>query len=185
VITGERRLSMLALSSNSWAATATVWTSAVDAWLEQSNQMLTSVKVAESSTLNFLQDTGNLPIAVSNNLDHPVRVYVSVRSSTGILVVTNSRVPLDIPASSQARAAIPVQSIANGEATLEVSLSSETNVPIGSPQTVTANVVAGWETTATFVIAGLLMLLFVAGIVRTVVKRRRAREGESLPEQDE
>jgi hypothetical protein len=185
LITGERRLSMLALSSNSWAATATVWTSAVDAWLEQSNQMLTSVKVAESSTLNFLQDTGNLPIAVSNNLDHPVRVYVSVRSSTGILVVTNSRVPLDIPASSQARAAIPVQSIANGEATLEVSLSSETNVPIGSPQTVTANVVAGWETTATFVIAGLLMLLFVAGIVRTVVKRRRAREGESLPEQDE
>lgn len=185
VITGERRLSMLALSSNSWAATATLWTSAVDKWLEESNATLNSVQIAESSTLNFFQDTGNLPIAVSNNLDHPVRVYVTVRSSTGILVVTNPRVPLDIPASSQARAAIPVQSIANGEASLQVSLSSETNVPIGSPQTVTANVVAGWETTATFVIAGLLILLFVAGIVRTVVKRRKARDAESLPGQDE
>jgi hypothetical protein len=176
-LTGERRLSMLALTSNSWAAASAVWASTVDGWLEQSNQMLSSVQIAESSTLTFLQDNGNLPIAVSNNLAYPVLVYVSVRSSTGILVVTHSRVPLEIPAGSQARASIPVQSIANGEASLEVSLSSESAVPIGSPHTLTANVVAGWETTATFVIAGLLVILFVAGIARTVLKWRRTRDG--------
>jgi hypothetical protein len=181
---GERRLSMLALASNSWAGTATLWTTTVDGWLERSNQILTSVHIAESSTLNFFQDTGNLPIAVSNELEYPVRVYVSVRSSTGILVVTDSRVPLDIPAGSQARASIPVQSIANGEATLDVSLSSETNVPIGSPHTVTANVVAGWETTATFVIAGLLVILFIAGIIRTVLKRRKLLAGKDAGGQE-
>jgi hypothetical protein len=36
-------------------------------------------------------------------------------------------------------------------------------------------VVAGWESAVTFALAGLLALLFVAGIVRTVVKSRRAR----------
>lgn len=176
-LTGERRLSLLALSSNSWVDSAT-WMASVDEWLERSNAMVNSVQIAESSTLNFFQDRGNLPIAVSNNLDYPVTVYVTVRSGTGILVVTDSRVPIEIEAGSQARAAIPVQSIANGEATLQVSLSSATNVAIGAPKTVTTNVVAGWETTATWVIAALLLALFVAGIVRTILKRRRMREIE-------
>ncbi|MEX1080107.1 MAG: DUF6049 family protein [Homoserinimonas sp.] len=186
-LTGERRLSLLALSSNSWVESSSAWTVAVDEWLEQSNEILTSVQIAESSTLNFFQDTGNLPIAVSNNLDYPVTVNVTVRPSTGILVVLDSSVPIEIPAGSQARASIPVQSIANGQASLQVSLSSESSVAIGAPHTVTANVVAGWETTATFFIAGLLVILFTAGIVRTVLKRRKARSAEqgSGQEQDE
>ncbi|HEU4808989.1 MAG TPA: DUF6049 family protein, partial [Homoserinimonas sp.] len=146
-LTGERRLSLLALSSNSWVDPTTVWTTTVDEWLAQSNAILTSVQIAESSALNFFQDKGNLPIAVSNQLEYPVTVYVTVRSATGILVVMNSRVPVEIEAGSQARASIPVQSIANGQASLEVSLSSVSNVPLGTPKTITANVAAGWETT--------------------------------------
>ena len=182
-LTGERRLSLLALSSNSWADPTTVWIATVDKWLEQSNAILSSVQIAESSTLTFFQDKGNLPIAVSNQLDYPVTVYVTVRSATGILVVVNSRVPVEIEAGSQARASIPVQSIANGQASLQVSLSSGANIPIGSPKTITANVAAGWETTATWVIAALLVLLFIAGIVRTVLKRRKARSGEADADQ--
>lgn len=183
-LTGERRLSLLALSSNSWVEPGAAWVTSVDQWLTRSNEILASVQIAESSTLNFFQDKGNLPIAVSNSLEYPVTVQVSARSSTGILVVVQSRVSIKIPAGSQARASIPVQSIANGEASLQVSLSSATNVTIGSPHTVTANVVAGWETTATFVIAALLTILFIAGIVRTVVKRRKARRDEQEPTQE-
>ena len=175
---GERRLSMLSLSSNAWVDSGAVWVSTVDDWLTRSGEILSSVQVAES-TLNFFQDRGSLPISVSNSLPYPVTVYVTARASTGILVVTQSRVPVEIPAGSQVRAMVPVQSIANGQASLQVSLSSGTNVAIGSPHTVTANVVAGWETTATFVVAGLLLLLFVAGIVRTVLKRRAARREEA------
>lgn len=189
-LTGERRLSLLSLSSNAWAESGAVWASAVDDWLARSGEILASVQVAES-TLNFFQDRGSLPISVSNSLPYPVTVYVSARASTGILVVTQGSVPVEIPAGSQVRAMVPVQSIANGQASLEVSLFSGTSVPIGAPHTVTANVVAGWETTATFVVAGILLLLFVAGLVRTVVKRRAARrqeaesETQSVQEQDE
>jgi hypothetical protein len=184
LLTGERRLSMLALSSNSWVDPATVWMRTVDEWLSQSGAILDSVQIAESSTLNFIQDKGNLPIAVSNQLEYPITVYVTVRSATGILVVVNSRVPVEIEAGSQVRASIPVQSIANGEAELQVSLSSATNVPIGTPKTITANVAAGWETTVTWVMAVLLVILFIAGIVRTVLKRRKARSEESAAGQE-
>lgn len=184
-LTGERRLSMLALSSNSWVDPTTVWIAAVEEWLEQSNAILNSVQIAESSTLTFVQDEGTLPIVVSNQLDYPITVYVTVRSATGILVVMNSRVPGEIEADSQARVYVPVQSIANGQASLQVSLSSATNVPIGTAKTITVNVAAGWETTVTWVIAALLVILFVAGIVRTVIKRRKARIGEPDADQEQ
>jgi hypothetical protein len=177
-LTGERRLSLLSLASNSWVDPTTVWTRTVDQWLERSTAIVGSVQIAESSNLNFFQDRGNLPIAVSNELDFPVTVFVTVRSETGILVVTDSRVQLDIEAGSQARVSVPVQSIANGQATLEVSLSSATSVPIGATKRLTANVVAGWETTATWIIAALLLALFIAGVVRTVLKRRAMRSSE-------
>lgn len=179
VLTGERRLSLLALTSNAWVETPSNWATAVDEWLEQSNTILGSVQIAESSTLNFFQDKGNLPISVSNALDYPVTAYVSVRSTTGILVVLDSHVPVVIEPHSQARASIPVQSIANGEASLVVSLSSESRVPVGATKTVTTNVVAGWETTATFIIAALLLAIFIAGIVRTVLKRRGRNTSEA------
>ena len=173
LLTGERRLSLLALASNSWLDNQVGWSTAVDEWLERSNVIYNSVQIAESSTLQFFQDKGYLPIAVSNNLDFPVTVYVTVRSDTGILVVLESRVPLVIEPNSQSRASIPVQSIANGQVTLEVSLSSESRVPISNPKQVTTNVIAGWETAATFIIAALLLVIFFAGIVRTVLKRKK------------
>lgn len=180
VLTGERRLSLMALTSNSWLEVSD-WAARVTDWLDRTKKLLTSVQLAESSTLNFFQDTGNLPIAISNGLPYPITVYVTVRSTTGILVVTNSRVPLEMEANSQSRVSIPVQSIANGTASLEVSLSSASGVSIGTPKTVTTNVVAGWETTATWIIAALLVILFVAGIVRTVLKRRRVQAEEQAP----
>lgn len=180
LLTGERRNSLLALASNSWTGSESVWSTLVDDWLAVSNTMVGSVQIAESSTLNFFQDRGNLPIAVSNDLPYPVTVYVSVRSSTGILVVTDSRVPVLVEAGARARASIPVQSIANGTATLRVSLTTEAGHPVGAPKTVTANVVAGWENTATLIIAALLIVMFIAGIVRTVLKRRRLKARDSL-----
>lgn len=176
LITGERRLSLLALNSNSWLGSEAGWSQAVDDWLARSNAILNSVQVAESSPINFVQDKGNLPISISNDLDYAVTVYVTVRTDTGILVVLDRRVPIVVEPNSQSRALIPVQSIANGEATLQVSLSTENRVAVSVPKQVTTNVIAGWETAATFVIAGLLLIVFTAGIVRTVLRRRRLNE---------
>lgn len=175
LITGERRRTLLALSSNAWVDSTNDWPAEVAAYIERSNEILDSVQVLESSTINLLSETGDLPVTVSNALPYPVTVYVTVTSNTAILDVLESRVPVTVEGGSQSRVAVPVQSIANGTASLVVTLSSVTNVPISSPTFVTTNVQAGWDTAFTTIVAILVLLMFIGGIIRTVRRRRRLK----------
>lgn len=177
VETGPRRLSLLAVLSHAWDADPTGWNTAAAQYLTDNNAITASVLVAESSTINLLADNGNLPITVSNALDHAVTVYVTVRPQRAILDVVDSRVRLKIEANAQARAFIPVQSVANGQVTLGVSLRSATGVLISQPTVVEINVQAGWETAVTVVIALLLVVVFGFGIWRNIAKRRKTTRG--------
>lgn len=186
LITGERRLALLALSSNSWADLTAGWTPAVNSYLSRSAEFLESVKVEESSTLNLRSYTGNLPITVSNSLPFPVTVAVHVAADTAILDVIESPVSVVVEAGSQARALVPVRSIANGDVMLRVNLTSGTGVAISNPVIITTNVQAEWETAFTAVFVALLVIVFAVGIVRTVTRRRRERRerlaAESAPD---
>ena len=186
--TGPRRLALLATLSHAWDSDPTGWTAAAAQYLADNDAIVASVSVVESSTITLTADNGNLPIAVSNTLDHAVTVYVTVRPQRAILNVVDLRVPVKVEAGSQARAVIPVQSVANGQVTLDVSLSSITGVPISQPVLVEINVQAGWETVITVIISILLVLLFGFGIYRNITKRRRAirdaaaAEGTAAPD---
>lgn len=175
LITGPQRLTILALSSATWERDPTAWVDVARAQLSQNKSMLNSVRLPESSSITFLQEKGNLPIAVRNELDFPVTVYVTVRPERPILTVKDYQVRLTIEANAQAKASIPVESIANGEVRTTVSLSSPTGVAVSTPTIVVLNVQAGWETTATIVVAVLVVALFSAGIWRTVRRRRALR----------
>jgi hypothetical protein len=178
VLTGERRLSLLALSSQSWTTAEPAWATAVADYVATSGEILSSVQV-ETATITQWSDSGPLPITISNNLSVPVTVIVTVTSRTAILDVTDTRVPVEIAADSQNRASIPVQSVANGKVVITITLTSETGVPISQPAQAEITVQAGWETAATSVLAGLILLVFVLGIIRTVRRRRRPSTPES------
>ena len=180
--TGPRRLALLAALSHSWDSDPTGWTAVAGQYLAENNAIVASVSVVESSTITLTADNGNLPIAVSNSLDHAVTVYVTVRPQRAILNVVDLRVPVKVEAGSQARVFIPVQSVANGQVTTDVSLSSMTGVPISQPVLVQINVQAGWETLITVIISVLLVLLFGFGIYRNIAKRRRAIRDEAAAE---
>ncbi|QEE60129.1 hypothetical protein FVA74_00075 [Salinibacterium sp. dk2585] len=173
LITGEQRRRMFTLASNAWVETSADWQGAVEEFVAGAAELLSSVHVLDSSTINLLSDTGDIPITISNTLPYPVTVNVQVWANRAVLDVLDDSVPVTISAQSQARAAVPVQSIANGSAVLVVTLSSQTGVSIGAPLYVTTNVQAGWETAFTFVVAGVVLLVFVIGIIRTVARRRR------------
>jgi hypothetical protein len=175
LLTGPRRLELLALSSAAWADLPSLWPPAADGFVQRHAELLNSVRIEESSTLNLRSFTGNLPITVSNALPFAVTVYVTVSPNTAVLDVLESRVPVVVEAESQARALIPVQSIANGDVLLQVSLSSALNVPISAPIVISSNVQAEWETAFTLVVVVILFVIFVAGIIRTVARRRRLR----------
>jgi len=181
-ITGERRLTLLALLSNSWTGSE-AWAAATQKYLVTSNRYVTkSVTVARSSATVFTSRNSPLPITVTNELPWPVTVYVSVRSPSNIITIDKDRVELVVEALSQAKTAVPVTSNANGPVTLTVSLSSATNVQITTPTTIEVDVQAGWETAFTAVVAVLVLGVFGFGIYRTVAKRRKSRRVSASPE---
>lgn len=185
-ITGERRLSLLALLSNAWSGD-NAWNSAARSYIAKSTEYVTkSVTIARSSNAVITSRTSGLPITITNQLPWPVTVYVTVRSPSSVLVINNDRVELTIEAQSQAKTTVPVTTNANGPVTLTVSLSSETNVPISTPTTIEVDVQAGWETAVTAVFAALLVAVFAFGIYRNIAKRRKAkRAGGIEPDESE
>lgn len=175
VVTEPRRLALLALLAESWAFDHAGWAAATGTFLEEGRTILDSVRIPDGSVINFPLEKGNLPIAVTNDLDFPVTVYVTVQPARAILDVLNDRVELKIEANSQSKASVPVQSIANGEVRTTVSLASATGVQISTPTSVDLNVQAGWETAATVVLAIVVVLMFAAGIARTALRWRKGR----------
>jgi len=129
----------------------------------------------KSSDITLLADRASLPVTVMNSLNQPVTVNVGVDVRSSVLAIEEPMVAVTIEPDSQKRASIPVQSLSNGTAVINVSISSPVGVPIGATSTVTINVYAGWETPITVAIGVVVFLVFGLGIARTVVRRRRAR----------
>ena len=174
ILTADRRLDLLGLTAISWEATPDRWTEETTEFREESLEIRSSVQVVQSSPVNFLADNAPIPISVSNNLPYPVTVYITVRPSTALISVRDSRVELVIEPNSQGKGEVPIEAISNGVVEVEVTLTSATGVPIGSPRLTEINVQAGWETPIVLVLAALVVLIFGVGIVRTILRRRRA-----------
>ncbi|MEO7122643.1 MAG: DUF6049 family protein, partial [Lacisediminihabitans sp.] len=138
--------------------------------------------IVESSSIIQPSDKISLPVTVRNDLGFPINVVVTAHSPSGILHIVHNKVPLTVEANSQAGARIAVQSVANGDVELRVSLTSVNGTPISTPSFVDVNVQAQWETAITVSIGALLFLVFGFGIWRNISKRRRIRRAKSVGE---
>ena len=183
-ITAPRRLSLLASMGLTVDAATSPAGSADDAFttaganfLAQSAALMSSVHLVQSGTFLLLADNSQfLPVTVSNALNQRVSVYITVRPQSGLLAVEGGPVLLEVDPSSQAKANIPVRSLSNGAVQVTVTLTGATGTAIGSSVSADVNVQAGWETPVVVAIALLVVLVFVVGIVRTIVRRRAVRD---------
>jgi hypothetical protein len=175
-ITAERRLQALGLLSQSWRVAPDAWLDQVGQFRGQSTALRKSVQLVESSQVNLLSDLERLPVSISNALDVPVTVFVNVRSQSPELVVRENHVEVLVEPESTARQfVIPVRSLANGEATIVVSLVSRTGEPIGKPTVQTVNAQAGWGAAGTLVFGSLVVGLLAIGLYRTFGRGRRGK----------
>jgi hypothetical protein len=175
LITGERRLRLLATLSTGWQSYPGGWTSALELYNEESLALHDSVKVVRSSDISLFADRASLPVTVSNSLGQPVTVVLSVTAPTPLLKIVEPTVTVALEPESQKRGQVPVQSLSNGTAQIAVTVTSTTGVPVGTVTTVRINVYAGWETPITVALAVIVFAVFVFGIARVIVRRRRAR----------
>jgi Family of unknown function (DUF6049) len=175
LITGERRIRLLNALSPSVGRQAAGWTAVSNAYLADSTTLLQSVRLAPSSDIRLLGDSESIRVAVINDLDQPVTAEIQVRSLSPNLTIEQPRVTLKIEPNYQRTASVPVQAISNGEVQLAIGLSTKSRVPLGSTTFLPATVQAGWEGPFTLIAGILVVLVFAAGIARTVVRRRKAR----------
>jgi hypothetical protein len=175
LISGERRIQLLAALAPQWDRYLGGWGSAVAEFSAQSLTLRDSVRVIESSEIIFAADRGLLPLTVRNDLNQPVTVVITVRPRTPLLSIENTQFELAIEPDSQRRALIPAQSRSNGLVELVVSIRTLDGLSIGANTTVTTRVQAGWETPVTLTFGVIVVLMFGFGLIRTVRKRRAAR----------
>ncbi len=176
-ITGPGRFALLALLSNQWNYNADGRVIAMDDYLAASESLRSAVSVVKASGVDVYADRAALPIMVQNELSQTVTVYITVRPDTGLLAIGESRVMLEIEPNSQGRAPVPYQAISNGTVQVTISLESASGAPIGTPARAAINVRAGWETPVVVVIAALMVALFVVGLVRSILRRRKTQNG--------
>lgn len=184
-VTAPARLRLLALASNAWRDDPDALTTAVDKQVRTWTQTTDQVSIPDSSSLTLLGDRTSLPVSVRNRTDYPITVLLNVRPSSSALQVVRNDVEVKLQPQSSARTTIPVRSVANGKVSLTMSLTTPTGVTVSQPTTVELNVQAQWETVITAVAAIGLVALFGFGIVRSIRKRNRRRNGDLDDEDDD
>jgi hypothetical protein len=173
-LTAPRRLELLALLGVGWTAVELDWDTPATAFLTRSQQIRAGVQVADSTDLFLAGDSANLPLAVTNALPVPVTVYVTVVPDRPLLSVRETHVEVSVAPDSSSPVPVPVQSIANGDVNVRVTLTSADGATVGSPRFVKVILQAGWETAGTAIFVALVALMFGGGLVRSILKRRKA-----------
>jgi hypothetical protein len=121
--------------------------------------------------LTLISDSGLVPLNVYNHLPSDAVFRVVMTPADSRLVVDDEPVVL-VPQGVTQLVYVPVRAIASGDVSVSVQLLSESGVVLAQLENLELRIRAGWETAATGVAAGLLGLLLVTGIVRTVRRGR-------------
>lgn len=167
-----RRLENIALYAVAWVGDD-AWPDAVAAFRERSDQIVTSVRIERGSDLVLLARNTGFRVSVSNALDLPITVRVSLDPRSPILR-SEETVDLTVEPNATASAYVPVEAIANGDVRVITSLESPAGVPIDSGFA-NISIRAEWENLGTLAFVLVLIVVFAAGIIRIVLRRRKAR----------
>lgn len=128
-----------------------------------------------ASVINLIDKTAQLPISVSNGWDQAVSVRLK-------LTPTDTRLQFDpvetltIAPHSIGQFRIPVKAVGSGDVQVTVQLTNPAGQSIGAAETIQVRVRAEWESTGTYIVAGLLAAVLVFGIVRRIVKGPKNRK---------
>ncbi|WP_108963562.1 DUF6049 family protein [Mycetocola zhujimingii] len=175
LLTGEERAEILALLAVAWRDNPADWDAAVLEHDEQTAAILDSVSITATTQINMVSNQTSLPFSVRNDFDQPVTVVLQA-STSSLKLSVDAAVTQTIPANSRETVRVPVQArLGNGDVSVRVQLYSPQNAVIGGSVQVPVSVRADWEGIGAAVIGGLIVALFLGGLVRTIRKRRHAK----------
>ena len=139
---------------------------------EQAKAVLATVTVTSGSQLLLVSSSGSVPITVSNMLDVPVTVRVSVSSRSPILR-TKAQPTVTIDPGADVTVKVPVTAVSSGDVAVSVALRTEDGATVSVAETLQVRVRAAWGNLATAVFTAGLVVLLIAGLVRTMRRGRK------------
>lgn len=149
--------------------------------LEQADQTLTAVRIADSSDLNLLTDSGDIPIHVINGLEHPITVTVDLNSFSSNLQILDAPT-VTVPAATDQVAHVPVEAVSNANVFVAAVLRNADGDVVSETQSFSIRVRADWGSAATAVFTVVLIILLIAGLIRTIRRGRKdTRVNPSAP----
>ncbi|MBF4625051.1 DUF6049 family protein [Clavibacter sp. VKM Ac-2872] len=184
LITGQQRMLLLATLANRWRDEPDGLVTVQDGYAAQADALLGSVAITTRQN-TVISDTTSLLINVSNELDQPVTVRLSIIAGSGRIRVDDSAL-VTVPAHGSASARPPITSISNGDIVVTARLTTEDgSVQVGDSAPVELFIRAGFEAVVTTLFVTAVALLFGFGLFRSIRKRRRARARQlaGLPEE--
>lgn len=145
------------------------------------NAVLGSVSVTSGSQLLLVSSSGSVPITVRNSLDVPVTVRVAVTSRSPILQTKVNPVATIEPG-AETTVTVPMKAISSGDVNVSVALRSEEGATLAVAETLKVRVRAAWGNLATGLFTGGLVVLLIAGVIRTI--RRGRKDTRLMPSDD-
>lgn len=140
--------------------------------LDTADTTLGALRIADSSDLNLLTESGDIPITVVNALDHAVTVTVDLRSYSSNLQVLDSPT-VTVPAATDQVVLIPVEAVSTANVFVNTVLRNTDGDAVSDSQPFSIRVRADWGNAATAVFTVVLVLLLVAGLIRTIRRGRK------------
>lgn len=147
---------------------------------EATTATMNAVGVQDPSPIQLFTSAAPLPVWVRNDLPWPVNVTLTSTPSDARLDVEPVTEVTGAQPNSNTRVKVPVSArVGSGTLSVNFSLNSPTGVQIGVDQSASVTVRAEWENIGLGILGGLIALLLVLGIVRTVVRRKKDRSSAS------
>jgi hypothetical protein len=180
LLTGAERAEALQLLGAAWLSDRVEWQAAMTAHAAHTTGILSSVSIVQPTSINLLTAGTDLKFWIHNDLPYPANVVLhAIPDDLRLTIDRETTVTVsaaDASGSSNTPVVIPVRArIANGEASISLSLRSPTMEPIGTDQVVDVNVRADWENVGLAVLVVLVGGFFTIGVVRTIRRRRRVK----------
>lgn len=138
------------------------------------NAMLSGIVSLDSSTINVISNSTEIPVTVENSLPVTVNVRVKLHSQDPRLTATGS-VETRISPGGTSKVLIPVRAFGSANITAQVHITDNEGNKVGTTRDISLRVRANWEDIGTLVFAGFFLLLLIFGLWKSLRRGRRSR----------
>lgn len=171
----ELRLAVLAALPDAGREVTEADRLAIDALGGTMSEVRNAVQLVSGSAIHAVGESVGLPITITNELDVPANVVLSVRATNALVSVPESELEVTIAPTSQQRVQVPIDVVGTGTLRIVVQLHTPDGVPLGQIQQLQVTAQPTIEVAVAWTLGIAIVLLLGFGILRSVLKRRRGQ----------